>query len=224
MKRISKFPAILLLAGFSSGVILAATLILSIQAVTKGHDPIFAVLSGLQDDSPGWSALPRFDLPGVPRDADHAPQVASLAELLPGLEAKAAANPDGADLQILLAQTYLELGQAERGQALLDKLYRRFPQDDRIPFVRAKILMEGNAVDDLRKAIHLFEESVGRDPAKTHLARLYQGQILVKLGERERAVKVWRDFVATLPLGDERRTVIEAELAKTTLSEGMNSL
>ena len=63
------------------------------------------------------------------------------------------------------------------------------------------------------RAIHLFEESALSDPKLGHLARLHQGQILLRLGDRERARQIWRDYLATLPAGDERRSAIEAELA-----------
>ena len=76
--------------------------------------------------------------------------------------------------------------------------------------------MESDAAVDLRKAIHLFEEGARRRPAVLHMARLHQGQILIKLGDRKRTIELWRDFITKLPAGDERREIIEVELAKTT--------
>jgi cytochrome c-type biogenesis protein CcmH/NrfG len=187
----SRTRVILLVAGVAIIAALAATLILYPQNLTG------------QQLSTGVSLGSEY----------IQPKVSSLNELLPGLEAKVAANPEDVDLQILLAQTYAELGQGEKAQDLMDTIHQRFPEDSRVPFARAKILMAGTAPTDLRRAIHLFEESAASDPKLVHLARLHQGQILLKLGDRERARQIWRDYLATLPAEDERRSLIEAELA-----------
>lgn len=220
--RISRSPVILLLAGLSAGVVLT-TLMLAGQAFTKKADPIFDALSGRRSGPLALSTPAKFGMPSSPSSAADMPSVASLSELLPRLEAKVAAQPRDPDLQILLARTYLELDQKKKGEELLDKLNRQFPQNEHLPFLRAKMLMGSDAAADLRKAISLFEESTRRRPAVAYLARLYQGQILVRLGERKQAIKVWRDFVGTLPPGDARRRLLEAELEKTTSSQDIGS-
>ena len=154
--------------------------------------------------------------PGTPYPAPVV--VSSLSQLLPGLEAKVAAHPKDADLQILLARTYAELGQTEKAQALMESLHQHFPSNNgSVPFARAQALMEGEQTADLRKAIHLFEQSARNESTLAHLARLHQGQILVRLGDPQRAVQIWRDYISTLPLHDERRFAIEAELANLSL-------
>lgn len=206
--RIARSPVTLLAAGVATSAALVATLILYAQSLTEKPQPPAAVAlaSGYY-----LSESPDPAVAGHP--APVAPKASSLNELLPGLEAKVAVNPQDVDSQILLAQTYAELGQAEKAQELFDKLHRKFPDNSRVPFARAKILMAGTAPADLRKAIHLFEESALNEPTIVHLARLHQGQILLRLGDRERAIQIWRDYIATLPAGDERRSLIEAELA-----------
>ena len=205
----SRTRVILLLAGFAIIATLIAALLLYPQRLTEQQPPSSVSLESAyhQPDSSGLTVA-RFSHP-----ASVQPTVSSLNELLPGLEAKVAANPKDVDLQILLAQTYAELGQVEKAQALMDKVHQKFPEDSRVPFARAKILMAGKAPADLRRAIHLFEESALNDPKIVHLARLHQGKILLRLGDRERAKQIWRDYIATLPAGDERRSLIETELA-----------
>ena len=160
-KRISEPPMILLVTSFAAGAVLTATLTLGGEAAINKRDPIFDALSGQTSAQPGWSGQANFAVRGASPVTAQAisdtSNVAGLGELLPGLEAKVAANPDDADLQVLLAQTYVELGRREKATELLDKLDRQFPEDDRIPFIRARALMESDATADLRKAIHLFE-------------------------------------------------------------------
>lgn len=206
----SRMRLILLLAGFVVIGTVVATLLLYPQNLTGKQQPLTAGSLGseyYQSDLPDVTAV-HFSQP-----ITAAPKVSSLNELLPGLEAKVAAHPQDIDLQILLAQTYAELGQLQKGQELMDKVHQKFPEDSRVPFARAKILMAGKAPADLRRAIHLFEESAHSDPKIVHLARLHQGQILLRLGDRERARQIWGDYIATLPVGDERRSLIEVELA-----------
>jgi cytochrome c-type biogenesis protein CcmH/NrfG len=209
-KEIQRSPVILLVAGFVAGAILAATLIAGSQTLTDTQHSTFARPAGLQYDPLELSAPVQFDAPDAPYPAPLA--VSSLSELLPGLEAKVAAHPKDVDLQILLARTYAELGQVQKTQELMEKLRQQFPNNGRIPFARAQALMEGDETADLRKAIHLFEQSALNEPTLAHLARLHQGQILVRLGDRERAVQIWRDYIGTLPADDKRRLPIEVEL------------
>jgi cytochrome c-type biogenesis protein CcmH/NrfG len=208
--RIARSPIALLLAGFTIGASLIATLVLNTQSLTeKQQRPTAASPPSAYDRS----EAPRVDVADLSHAVPAVAKVSSLNELLPGLEAKVAANPQDVDSQILLAQTYAELGQVQKGQELIDKLHQKFPENSRVPFARAKMLMAGTTPADLRKAIHLFEESALNEPTVVHLARLHQGQILLRLGDRERAIQIWRDYIATLPAGDERRTLIESELA-----------
>ncbi len=205
----SRTRVILLVAGFAIIAALAATLTLYPQSLTGQQSPTGVSLGSEYHRSD----LSDLTFARLSHPASVQPTVSSLNELLPGLEAKVAANPEDVDLQILLAQTYAELGQGEKAQELMDKVHQKFPEDSHVPFARAKILMAGKAPADLRRAIHLFEESALSDPKLGHLARLHQGQILLRLGDRERARQIWRDYLATLPAGDERRSAIEAELA-----------
>ena len=193
---------------FLGVAILVAAVALDGEVSTKKRDPIFDALS--------TPASVNWGLPGSSPPATAMPRVASVSELLPRLEAKVLAKPDDAGLQILLVRTYLELNQRSKAEELVHKLYRRFPDDQRLPLLRARILMQSHDVFDLREAIALLEEDSRRRPTMAHLARLYQGQILLRLGERKQAMKVWRDFISTLAPGDERRKLLEVELEKMT--------
>jgi cytochrome c-type biogenesis protein CcmH/NrfG len=153
---------------------------------------------------------------GEPKKSSGVPVI---SDLLPGLEAKVAANPNDMNLRILLAQTYGELGQRDKGLALMRKMRGQFPMNQNVAFVLGAMLMKGSAEADQREALKLFEESAKSDvPNLENTSRLYQGQVMVKLGNAKGAAKLWRDYIAKLPKGDERRKQFEAELVKLPVS------
>lgn len=140
-----------------------------------------------------------------------------LGDLLPRLEAKVAANPGDIDGRILLAQTYNELGQRAKGLESMRKLRQEFPLNDRVSFALGALLMKSDAKPDLQEALKLLEVSAAsKQAAINNLARVYQGQVMVKLGDSKGAIKLWSSYLKTLPPGDERRASIEAELAKAS--------
>ena len=70
------------------------------------RDPIFDALSGQKSRQLNWSGESNLTMRGTspvtPQAISDTSNIAGLGELLPGLQAKVAANPDDADLQILL--------------------------------------------------------------------------------------------------------------------------
>jgi cytochrome c-type biogenesis protein CcmH/NrfG len=206
-RKISRSPVVLLFSGLLLGMVFA-TLVFIDNVSTTPSDPVFNVLSGSAGSSPALASTTTSS------STPEMPKAASLSALLPRLEAKVVAEPDNADLQILLARTYLELDQKHKGKELLDRIEQRFPQHQHLPFLQAKILMESVDTADLQKAVSLLEESVRRRPAASYVARLYQGRMLIRLGKQQQAIDVWRDYIGTLPPDDQRRLLLEAELEK----------
>jgi cytochrome c-type biogenesis protein CcmH/NrfG len=206
-RRISRSPVALLFSGLLVGMV-SMTLVFINSVSMVPADPVFNMLSGSASSS--TNSAPATSSP----NPTAMPKVASLSALLPRLEAKVVGEPENAELQILLARTYLELGQKKKGKELLDRIQQRFPQNEHLPFLQAKILMESVDTADLLKAVSLLEESVRRRPAASYVARLYQGRTLIRLGKRQQAISVWRDYIGTLPPDDQRRSLLEAELEK----------
>jgi cytochrome c-type biogenesis protein CcmH/NrfG len=186
-----------------------ATLVLIDNVSTAPSDPVFSMLSGSPGNSPAHVNLSSTT---TSPNTTEMPKAASLSALLPRLETKIVAEPDDVDLQILLVRTYLELGQKQKGKEILDKIQQRFPQNQHLPFLQAKVLMESVVMADLQKAVSLLEDSARRNPATSHVARLYQGRTLLRLGKRQQAIDVWRAYVGTLSPDDQRRLLLEAEL------------
>ncbi len=160
---------------------------------------------------------PRFGTLPPTAEQPAAATAASLGDLLPGLEAKVAANPRDADLRVLLAQTYGELGQRDKGIQELRAAHRIAAQDTRITILLATALMEGNVPKELREAHKLLDEAVRLKPAVAPMARLYQGEIQVKLGDRPGAVRIWKTYLGQMPADDPRRGMFEEKIAQVSL-------
>ena len=153
-----------------------------------------------------------------PASPEQAPKSAgNLADLLPGLEAKVAANPDNMNLRVLLGQTYSELGQWDKAIEELRTAHRTAPKDARITILLATALMNGGGAEkDMRESYKLLGEAVRIKPEVAPMARLYQGDILMKLGEEKHALKVWKDYLGKMPADDPRRKLFENQIAQAS--------
>jgi cytochrome c-type biogenesis protein CcmH/NrfG len=154
---------------------------------------------------------------GPPPASPAAPMNAgNLADLLPGLEAKVAANPNEVEQRVLLGRTYGELGQRDKAIKELRGAHRAAPRDARITILLATALMDGGPRGDLRESYKLLGEAVSRKPEVAPMARLYQGDILVKLGDNPGALRVWREYLDKMPADDPRRTLFEDKIAQVS--------
>lgn len=146
--------------------------------------------------------------------AVETPSVSSLGDLLPGLEAKVAANPKDAGQRLLLAQTYSELGQREKSIQELRIVRKADPKNAQVVIYLAAALLESDANSDLQEAYKLLNEAVLMKSALLPMARLYQSDILVKLGDRPGAIKLLKVYLAQTSANDQRRGMFEARLAQ----------
>ena len=150
-------------------------------------------------------------------DADGAsPQVASLSDLLPGLEAKVVANPNDVDQRLLLAQTYNELGQRDKAIHELRIVHRAQPKNTEVTILLGTALMEGDSRQDLNESFALLQDAVRLNPAVSPMARLYQGDIRIKLGDTRGAIRIWQDYLTHMSAGDQRRSMFEEKIAVAT--------
>ena len=137
----------------------------------------------------------------------------TLESLLPQLEKKVAANPKDIDQRLLLAQTYNEVGQRDKGLKTLRAIHRDAPANNHATILLATSLMQGNNPAELRESFTLLDEAVRARPPVAVMARLYQGEIRVRLGDAAGARKIWRDQLAKMPAEDKRRAMYESKLA-----------
>ena len=109
------------------------------------------------------------------------PSSQSLSSLVAGLEKKVVANPENIDQQLLLAQTYNELGNRTKSLNLLRAVDKQAPKNVQIKITLATILMKGEDKQELKESIKLFDEAIKLKPDVASMARMYQGEIRVKL-------------------------------------------
>jgi len=143
-------------------------------------------------------------------------QAGSLGGLVAGLEKKVAANPENIDQQLLLARTYLELGERGKGLKLLRKLHQGNAKNMDVNMTLATLLMAGTDKQELQEAYQLLEDATQQKPEVAPMARLYQGEIQLKLGDTAKALKIWKSYLAKLPPGNEQRALFEERIAQNS--------
>lgn len=190
------------------------TLMLSVAGVAL---VMFGIGYGVAHLQPGAESADGAGRNAVTRPSPAAPvNAGNLADLLPGLEAKVAANPNDVEQRVLLGQTYGELGQRDKAIKELRTAHRAAPQDARVTILLATALMDGGPQSDLRESYKLLGEAVSRKPEVAPMARLYQGDILVKLGDSKGALKVWKEYLGRMAAGDPRRALFEDKIAQAS--------
>ena len=168
----------------------------------------------------GWlrtGTVPEGELsaqPGMTQTAG--PGVASLGDLLPRLEAKVAAKPGDSGQRMLLAQTYVELGQHAKAVEQFRLLHKQAPHDNPTTILLATSLMQQGTPTELRESSKLLDEAVREKPAVIPMARLYQGDIQMKLGDTPGAIKIWKDYLGKMSAGDTRRAMFEDKIAQAS--------
>jgi cytochrome c-type biogenesis protein CcmH/NrfG len=128
-------------------------------------------------------------MPQAPADHESMQQeqtAMSLSSLVSGLEKKVAANPENIDQQLLLAQTYKELDNRPKSLSLLRSLNKQAPKNAQVKITLATILMTGTDKQELKDALVLFDEAIKLKPDVASMARMYQGEIRVKLGNNSK--------------------------------------
>jgi len=156
----------------------------------KAHDGVHGMVENNEADMPFGNA--KFT--GSPLQSAHEPETkqgmsASLSGLVAGLEKKVAANPENIDQQLLLAQTYEQLGSREKGIKLLQTLNQKAPTNAQVKIIYATVLMASTDKKELQDASKLFDEAIKLKPDVTSMAQAYQKEIKAKLEGRKGASK-----------------------------------
>jgi cytochrome c-type biogenesis protein CcmH/NrfG len=172
--------------------------LLAVAALMFGAGYLFGGSQASKDDS----GAPPAGETGVEAQGVS---VASLNDLLPGLEAKVAASPRDTSQRMLLAQTYMELGQTDKGIGQLRQLRQQTPGDVEVTILLATALMQRANAADLKEASSLLDAALRAKPAVVPMVRLYQGEIRMKLGDTAGALKIWKQYVGQMSAGDPRR-------------------
>jgi len=150
------------------------------------------------------------------KDKAGAGQVAPmLADLVGRLEAKVKTDPANIGNQILLAQTYSELGRTEEGVAILRKVAQTKVETPRVNVVLASLLSKSDKPEDWSAALKLLDDATKADAGQAGIAELYRGRVYIAQGKKDVAIKTWKAALKRIPAADNARAQLEQELAKT---------
>ena len=138
-----------------------------------------------------------------------------LTDLVGRLEAKVKTDPANVSNQILLAQTYSELGRTDEGIAMLRKVALTKIETSRVNVVLASLLSKSDKPEDWTVALKLLDDATKADAGQAGIAELYRGRVYVAQGKKDVAIKTWKAALKRIPATDNARVQLEEELAKT---------
>lgn len=141
-----------------------------------------------------------------------------LGDLVGRIEEKVKSDPSNIGNQILLAQTYSELGRNDDGIAVLRKIPAGKPETPRAQIVLASLLSKTGQPDAYNEAFKLLDTAAKADAAQKGYAELYRGKIYLGQGKRDLAIKTWETALKKLPAADNARSQIDDELSKSRLN------
>ena len=220
MKSLSPILAVVLLFAVAAFIFLSGD-----DAVSKSPPLARSVMDSPESVPEGMasdinSVNPRtitpLASPVTINDKPDANQVAPmLANLVGRLEAKVKADPANISNQILLAQTYSELGRTEEGIAILRKAALTKVETPRVNVVLASLLSKSEKAEDLPIALKLLDDATKADSGQAGIAELYRGRIYIAQGKKDVAIKTWKAALKKIPATDNARAQLEDELVKT---------
>lgn len=137
-----------------------------------------------------------------------------LGDLVVRIEAKVKADPSDVGNQILLAQTYAELGRTDEGVAILRGIAPGRPGTERVNVVLASLLIKSGKKNELIEALKLLDMVGKVDSTQRGFTELYRGRAYLAQGKKDVALKAWASALKKLAPDDNARTQIEDEIAK----------
>jgi tetratricopeptide (TPR) repeat protein len=140
-------------------------------------------------------------------------QAPDLGSLLGRLEDKVKAEPENMGNRLLLAQTYNELGLADKALNEARAARAQDPAHARAKLVLASILSARDNAEGLQEAKGLLEELKTDDGTKQYLVAMYLGDTSIRMGDHDAALSYWQQAVDTMPVSDNRRPAIEKRIA-----------
>jgi cytochrome c-type biogenesis protein CcmH/NrfG len=158
--------------------------------------------------------MPAMGNTNTTSDNTPKPGAPVLTELVAGLEAKIAADPENVGHKILLAQTYNEIGKRKEGIALLRELRNANPDTTRITLVLASLLTGGENQNEINEALGLLNGIDDIDKRRAGAVPLYRGIAYIKLGEQKQALRTWRQALQEIAKDDMYRPQIEQQIAQ----------
>ena len=159
------------------------------------------------------SASPSQATSGVQKPAaGESLQAPELGSLLGRLEEKVKAEPTNMSNRLLLAQTYNELGLADKALTEARAARTQDPNHQRAKLVLASILSGRDNAEGLNEAKGLLQELESGSDIKPFLIAMYLGDTHIRLGDHKAALNYWQQAVEMMPATDNRRQTIEKRI------------
>lgn len=141
-----------------------------------------------------------------------------LGDLVGRIEEKVKADPSNIGNQILLAQTYSELGRNDDGITVLRKVPAGKPETPRAQIVLASLLAKTSQPEAFTEAFKLLDTASKADATQKGYAELYRGKLYQAQGKKDVAIKTWEAALKKVPANDNARSQIEDELSKSKMN------
>lgn len=136
-----------------------------------------------------------------------------LGSLLGRLEDKVKAEPNNVSNRLLLAQTYNELGLADKALDESRAAVKQFPDHSRAKLVLASVLSKRKNEVELKEAVDLLKGLRGEKETKQYLVEMYIGDAMIRMGEHQLAMESWKKALEGMPVSDNRRSKLEKGIA-----------
>lgn len=139
-------------------------------------------------------------------------QAPDLGGLLAGLEAKVASEPGNISKRLLLAQTYSELGMADKALAELRDMRKADPSHSRVNLVLASILSHSDDDASVKESLGILDTLANDKTVKQYLVKMYRGDALIRSSDHKGALMQWSAALETMPEADNRRSDLEQRI------------
>lgn len=136
-----------------------------------------------------------------------------LGSLLGRMEDKVKAEPGNINNRLLLAQTYNELGLADKAITEARTATEQHPDHARAKLVLGSILSKRKAENELNEAVTLLKSLKSNPDVKQYLVDMYLGDAWIRLGDHKSAAVSWKKSLEEMPVSDNRRAAIEKSIA-----------
>ena len=140
-----------------------------------------------------------------------------LSSLLGRMEEKVKAEPGNISNRLLLAQTYNELGLADKALEEARAAAGQFPEHTRAKLVLASILSNRKNETELKEAVGVLKGLRGSAEVKQYLVEMYLGNAWIRMGDHQSAKDSWKLALEGMPVSDNRRAKIEKSIADLKL-------
>lgn len=147
-----------------------------------------------------------------------------LGSLLGRMEEKVNAEPENIDNRLLLAQTYNELGLADKAITEARMAINQQPDHVRAKLVLASILSNRKGKEELNEAVSLLKGLKGNPDVKQYLVDMYLGDAWISLGDHNSAVNSWKQALKGMPVADNRRAKLEKNIANISAGDTETNL